>query len=141
MNTDTVNSELRPYLLLLLEILTVSPIRHGDTAISYEEVVAALEKDTIQMGTHLGLESACEFRCGPFSHAASLMLQVERKKYAKGIEWIVDLLHNTEFTVDRIRVCAAKMVNSISQVKRKGNSMVHDLLKTMYYAEGKNFLL
>lgn len=89
LNTHSVPKELRPYLLMLLDLIIESPIRHGDTVIPYEEVVTALEKDTIAMGTRLGLESNSVFSCGPFSHTASLMIQVETKKYEKGVNWIL----------------------------------------------------
>ncbi len=89
------------------------------------------------MGTRLGLESNSAFSCGPFSHTASLMIQVETKKYERGVKWLADLLHNTEFTVDRVRVIAAKMANSVTQVKRKGNFVVRELLKALYYEDGE----
>ncbi len=47
LNTHSVPKELRPYLLMLLDLIIESPIRDGDTVIPYEEVVTALEKDTI----------------------------------------------------------------------------------------------
>ncbi|KAG4066708.1 hypothetical protein HA402_007344 [Bradysia odoriphaga] len=74
LNTHSVPKELRPYLLMLLDLIIESPIRDGETIIPYEEVVTALEKDTITMGTRLGLESNAAFSCGPFSHTASLMI-------------------------------------------------------------------
>lgn len=138
LNTDPIDAELRPYLLLFLELMTESPIRQNDgTLIPYEEVVAALEKDTITLGTRLGLESNSQFTCGPYSHTATLMLQVEQRKYQRGVEWLIDLLHKTEMIVERIKVCATKMSNSISQAKRKGHAVVRDLLKAMYYVDGE----
>lgn len=137
LNTDPIPAELRPYLLLFLELITESPIRRDDnTLIPYEEVVAALEKDTITIGTRLGLESNSQFTCGPYSHTATLMLQVEQRKYELGVRWMSDLLHKTEFVADRIKVCATKMSNSISQAKRRGHAVVRDLIKAMYYVEG-----
>lgn len=66
------------------------------------------------------------------------MLQVERQKYEIGVNWLVDLLRSTEFTVERIRVCAAKMANDVAQAKRHGNSAANDLLKAMYYQLDSN---
>lgn len=136
LNTNHLNSELRSLLLLYLDMITESPIRHGDVLIPYEEVVTALEKDTISYGTRIGLEQNTQFSCGPFSSNTSIMLQVEPKKYEQGVKWICDLLHNTEFTIERIRVCASKITNAVSQAKRKGNSVVSNILKAMYYKEG-----
>lgn len=137
LNTTHLPAELRPLLLLLLELITESPVRRGDQLIPYEEVVTALEKDTISLGTRIGLESNTQFSCGPFSNNATIMLQVEPRKYSEGVQWLIDLMQHTEFTVDRIRVCASKIVNAVSQAKRKGNSVASDLLKAMYYAEGR----
>lgn len=137
-NTHELPSELRPLLSLFLDIITESPIRRGDTLIPYEEVVTALEKDTIAMQTTIGIDAASPFSCGPFSNTVTVVVQVEPRKYETGVQWVVDLLQNTEFTVDRIRVCASKITNAVAQAKRKGNAVVADLLKAMYYKEGES---
>lgn len=140
MNTESVEPELRPYLLLLMELLTESPIRRGDELIPYEAVVAALEADTIATEAQLGIETRNRFSLGPFSNSAILSMQVVRSKYETGINWIADLLQKTEFTTERVKVCASKMVNDVAQAKREGNSIVRDLLKAMYYEKGKNLI-
>ncbi|XP_053684394.1 uncharacterized protein C05D11.1-like [Sabethes cyaneus] len=133
MNTEPVEAHSRPYLLLLMELLTESPVRRGDKLIPYESVVAALESDTIETEAKLGIETRSRFSLGPFSTAATLFMQVIPTKYEIGINWIAELLRNTEFTPERIKVCASKMVNDVAQAKREGNSIVRDLLKAMYY--------
>lgn len=132
-NTNSVPTELRPLISLFLDLITESPIRRGDKLIPYEEVVTAIEKDTIALRTTIGIESSSPFSCGPFSSTVTITVQVEPKKYELGVQWLVDLLHNTEFTPDRIRVCASKITNAVAQAKRKGNAVVADLLKAMYY--------
>jgi hypothetical protein len=52
------------------------PVKRGDTLVPYEDVVAQLETDTVTTSTHIGLEASSRFQCGPYSHTASLMLQV-----------------------------------------------------------------
>ncbi|XP_055534540.1 uncharacterized protein C05D11.1-like [Wyeomyia smithii] len=133
MNAEPVVPNLRPYLLLLMELLTESPIRRGDKLLPYESVVAALEADTIETEAKLGIETRGRFSLGPFGTTATLFMQVIPSKYEIGINWIVDLLHSTEFTPERIKVCASKMVNDVAQAKREGHSIVRDLLKAMYY--------
>jgi hypothetical protein len=54
------------------------PVKRGDVLVPYEDVVAQLETDTVTASTHIGLEASCRFECGPYSHTASLMLQVIR---------------------------------------------------------------
>ncbi|XP_058458892.1 uncharacterized protein C05D11.1-like [Malaya genurostris] len=141
MNTEPVEAELRPYLLLLMELLTESPIRRGNELIPYEAVVTALESDTIETEARLGIETKSRFSLGPFGTTATLCMQVVRSKYEIGVNWIVDLLHKTEFTVDRVKVCASKMINDVAQAKREGNSIVRDMLKAMYYGEDSNVRL
>lgn len=138
-NTSGISSELRPYFPLLLDLITESPIRQADgTLIPYEQVVAAIESDTVSLQTSLGLESTKQFSCGSYSQTAVLLLKTEHKKYNRGIQWVSDLLNNTEFTIDRIRVTGAKIANAVSQAKRNGNAVTHDLLKAIYYDKTSN---
>lgn len=140
LNTDSVSIKLRPYLLLLLELITESPIRRPEDGvlIPHEEVVAALESDTVSLSTSLGLESCKQFSCGSFSHTALLVIRVDYRKYVRGVQWIVDLLHNTEFTAERIRICGAKISNAVAQAKRNGNAVTHDLIKAIFYKPETN---
>lgn len=138
-NTSKISSDLRSYLLLFLDLITESPIRREDgTLIPYEEVVASLESDTVSIGTNIGLESSNQFSCGSYSQTAMLMIKTDYKKYTRGIQWAIDLLNKTEFTVDRIRVCAAKIANAVAQAKRNGNAVSKDLLKAVYYSNDSN---
>lgn len=138
-NTSNIAPELRSYFLLFFDLIIESPIRRPDgTLIPYEEVVAALESDTVSLQTTIGLEATNQFSCGSYSQTAVLMLKADHKKYIRGIQWIVDLLTHTEFTVDRVRVIAAKIANAVAQAKRNGNSVSKDLLKAVYYEDNSN---
>uniref|UniRef100_A0A1S4GM16 Uncharacterized protein n=1 Tax=Anopheles gambiae TaxID=7165 RepID=A0A1S4GM16_ANOGA len=138
MNTEPLSVELRPYLVLLMELLTESPIRRGEKLIPYEEVVATLESNTVETLTDLGFSSLNRFSVGAYSSTATLYMQVIREKYTTGIELITELLHKTEFTAERIKVCATKLINEVAQVKREGNSIAKDILKAMRYREDSN---
>lgn len=141
-NTSKIEPKLRSYFLLFLDLIVESPIRRADgTLMPYEEVVAALESDTVSLQTTIGLEATNQFSCGSYSQTAVLMLKADHKKYIRGIQWIIDLLTRTEFTVDRIRVIAAKIANAVAQAKRNGNSVSKDLLKAVYYEENSNVRL
>lgn len=111
-----------------------SPIRQSDGSLTpYEEVVAALESDTVSTQTSLGLECRAQFTCGAYSETALLLIKTDYRKYIRGIDWIVDLLNNTEFNVGRIRVCSSKIVNAVSQAKRNANTVTSDLMKGVHY--------
>lgn len=76
MDTSSIDRDSRPYLPLLMDTITESPIERNGKLIPYEEVVAELEEDTIAVSTGLGLLKASRFSCGSYSHSANLMLQV-----------------------------------------------------------------
>lgn len=138
MDSSDVPQAQRPYLLLLFESLLESAVERDGVVITYEEVVAQLEADTVAAVTRLGLESTSRFQCGPYAHTTSLMLQLEPDKYEKGIKWIRELLYQTKLTPERLRIIAAKIVNDVAQVKRKGNTIVRDLMKGLLYSKESN---
>ncbi|XP_046735682.1 uncharacterized protein C05D11.1-like [Diprion similis] len=138
MDSAGIPRELRPYLPLLLEAILESPIKRGDTLIPYEQVVAELEADTIATSIGIGFDGTSRFSCGAYSHSVNFMLQLEPTKYEKGIQWIRELLYETELTPERLRIIAAKIVNEVAQVKRKGNKVVGDLMKGLIYSKDSN---
>lgn len=115
-----------------------SPVQRGDKLVPYEEVVSALERDTISTGSGVGFDSNSSFKCGPYSHIAMVSIQIEPKKYETVVNWLIDILHSTVFTADRVRVIASKMHNGIAQVKRKGNFIAADILKSIFYSPKSN---
>lgn len=138
-NTHTIAPELRPYLTLFFDLLSESPIRRADgVLIPYEEVCKQLESDTVSVDKGIGLESGDQFTCGSFSNTAQLTIKADYRKYKIGIQWIVDLLNRTEFTVDRIRACAAKIANAVSHAKRRGNAIAYNLIDAMFYPPQTN---
>lgn len=138
-HTNDLSPELRKYLLLFFDLILESPVRREDgTLMPYEKVVAALESDTVSLVTGVGMEGCHQFTCGSYSQTAQLSMKVDYRKFGLGVEWVVRLLRNTEFTVDRIRVCAAKISNAVSQAKRQGDVIVNDQLNAIFYLPTAN---
>ncbi|XP_050092688.1 uncharacterized protein C05D11.1-like isoform X2 [Anopheles aquasalis] len=138
LNTSELTAELRPYLVLLMELLKESPVRRGNKLIPYEEVVATLESNTIETTIELGFKASSRFSVGSYGNNATLHMQVVREKYVKGIELIGELLYHSTFTTERIKVCATKLVNEIAQLKREGNSIAKEIMRAMRYHEDSN---
>ncbi|XP_076165963.1 uncharacterized protein C05D11.1 isoform X2 [Ptiloglossa arizonensis] len=136
MNTSSIEREHRSYIPLLLEVIMECPIKRNGQLIPYEEVVAELEADTVSADTRLGTDE--RFSCGSCGYSTLLMLYLEIEKYEKGVQWIKELLYETELTLDRLKIIAAKMINDIAQVKRKGNKIVNDLMKGLMYKKDSN---
>lgn len=138
MDTSNVPEDLRLYLPLLLEALFESPLKRNDKIIPYEEVVTELNNDTVTSGGQIGLDPRCKrFSCGSFAHSVSTMLQVESSKYERGITWMKELLYNTVFTIERLKVLIAKMINDVAQAKRNGGGVVLYIMKALIYRDGK----
>ncbi|VEN47404.1 unnamed protein product [Callosobruchus maculatus] len=140
LDTSSVPSELRSYLPLMLESLLELPLERDGKIISHDEVVAQLNDDTVNSSTSIGIGSHGMFTCGSFSNSATLVLQVESSKYEKGLTWLRELLYKTVFTVERLKVIAMKMNNSVSQVKRCGRSVVAYVMKGLRYSEDSNVM-
>ncbi|CAH1389034.1 unnamed protein product [Nezara viridula] len=138
LDSSSVDDKLRPYLPLLLDLLQESPVKRGNNIIPYQEIVSQLEEDTIATVFRVGLDSSSRFQAGPFSSTISVVLQVEPKKFEQGIKWIQELLYNTVLTEERVKVLATKIVNNVSEIKRKGNAMAYDLMRGLLYGKRSN---
>lgn len=66
----------------------------------------------------------------------SFLFQLEPAKYERGIVLLRELLYQTEFTTERLRIIAAKIANDVAQLKRNGNSVAKDLMKGLCYSKG-----
>ncbi len=58
------------------------------------------------------------------------------EKYVQGVQWIRELLYQTQFTAERMKIIATKMVNDVSQLKRNGRYIVQTLFKEMTFNKG-----
>ncbi|CAK9798548.1 Uncharacterized protein C05D11.1 [Anthophora plagiata] len=138
MNTSNIEKKYKPYIPLLLETIMECPIKRGDKLIPHEEIITELEADTISNDTRLGVDNPSRFSCGSYSYSALLNLHLEIEKYEKGVQWIKELLYETQLTPDRLKITAAKMVNDVAQVKRIGHKVVKDLMYDLMYKNDSN---
>lgn len=77
LDTSTVPATLRPYIMLLLDLIFESPIQRGNSIIPYEEVVRELSADTIYRDSQIGLGlSSGKFSCGPYCTNAVVVIKV-----------------------------------------------------------------
>ncbi|KOC67604.1 Uncharacterized protein C05D11.1 [Habropoda laboriosa] len=137
MNTSNVETKYKPYIPLLLQTIMECPVKRDDKLIPYEEIITELEADTISNDTSLGVKNPSKFLCGSYSYSALLNLHVI-EKYEKGVQWIKELLYETKLTPDRLKITAAKMVNDVAQVKRRGYKVVINLMQGLLYNKDSN---
>lgn len=63
-------------------------------------------------------------------------MELEVAKYAKGVNWIKELLHQSQLVPERLRIIATKINNDVAQMKRKGSKITSDLMKSLFYKKG-----
>ncbi|XP_029633499.1 uncharacterized protein C05D11.1 [Octopus sinensis] len=136
---DTVNipKELRYFLPLYLETLFESPILRNGELVSHKTIVAELQSDTLENHASLGIDGS-KFFCGSFSQALMISLKVEREKYHKGVQWLKELLYKVQFTKDRLKIGATKIVNDVPMLKRRGPAVVRTVLYSLLYNRDSN---
>lgn len=104
-----------------------SPITRSDgTRLTHEEVINALDKDTVSYDSGLGMD-------GVFGELLRVSIKVESTKYDTGISWIRDVLFQSEFTKERLEVTLAKVQQSLPEMKRDGNSMSRSVFSDLVY--------
>lgn len=139
LDTSAVPGKLRPYIMLLLDLLFESPIRRGNTITPYEEVVRELSADTMYRDTQVGLGlSSGKFSCGPYCTNAVVLIKVEMPKYRKGVQLLREVLFSLQLSTDRIRVKANKLINSIGEAKRSGPKLLELMFNDVVFKNESN---
>ncbi|XP_063960885.1 uncharacterized protein C05D11.1-like [Lytechinus pictus] len=137
LDTSKLDATLKPYLPLYLELLFESPITRDGAVVSHEDVITQLAADTLATRSSLGIRGS-RFRCGKFSQVASIVIKVEEEKYSKGVQWLQEILFQVQFTADRIKIVAQKMINDVAKLKRDGRTLALTVLRDINYSPESN---
>lgn len=95
-----------------MKIIFSLPIEKDGELISYEDVVKGLDEDTIEYNTALG---SAYFG---FRELVEFHIKVDSSKFEKSIQWLHDILWNTQFTAERLKIVASQILNDVPQAKR-----------------------
>ncbi|KDN42524.1 hypothetical protein K437DRAFT_269392 [Tilletiaria anomala UBC 951] len=126
-STANLSAELRPHITLFLSTLFLLPVTKQDGSgqkLSYEEVIKLLDEDTLEYEASLGVGYG-------FSENICIDLKVPKENYENAIAWLRDLVWGGEFAVERLRVAAAKLIQSLPEQKRDGRSISAALLRQL----------
>ena len=97
--------------------------------ISYEDVVAGLERDLLGFSCQLGGVNGGRFSAGNFPEMISIGIKVDRdaelKKYNQAVTWLSSLLFRQNFQSERVKAIVQKILNGIDSVKRSGRAVVN----------------
>lgn len=128
-DTSSLSPEMRPLISLLMSSIWSLPIVRSDgSRLSYEDVVKGLDDDTLEYDAGLGAGSG-------FSELASFEVKVERSKYEEGLGWLRDIIWRSELALDRIRVNASKLAQSLPEQRRDGRMLSLALARSLTHSE------
>lgn len=123
--THAIPTELRPLLTVYLLNFFDTPIERNGTRVEFEDVVVALERDTVNFsidsGGGMGNPDLLRIR-----------LQVEPDKYGTAISWIRDALFHGIFDQERLDSAFVKILADLPEEKRQGYKMVAAVAELMH---------
>ncbi|CAD6909796.1 unnamed protein product [Tilletia controversa] len=134
-STANLPAELRPLLSLYLSAFFTLPVTRFNvdgtkTELGFEEVVKMLDKDTVMYDIGLGESTG-------FTEHIEIVIKAEKNKYEGAIAWLRDLLWNSHFSIERLRISASKLLQSLPESKRDGSRVSWALLRQLLYDNQK----
>ncbi|KAL9081593.1 MAG: hypothetical protein Q9159_007226 [Coniocarpon cinnabarinum] len=118
-NTHDIPLELRPLTALYAQCFYELPVARDGKRIEFEQVVAELERDTVEYSETL---------TGQFSsELLNTNIVVEPDKYATAVKWITSLMFDSIFDEQRLLSSLKKMIASLAQEKRDGDFVVKSM--------------
>ncbi|CEP07102.1 hypothetical protein [Parasitella parasitica] len=123
-SASSIPAHLLLYTRLFLKSIFSLPIDKDGKLIAYEDVVKGLGEDTIEYEATLGTSFG-------FRELAVFNLKVSSSKFEAAIQWLRDILWNTKFTAERLKIVAAQILNDIPQAKRDGHDMGNATMRAL----------
>ncbi|KAI0348495.1 hypothetical protein BDW22DRAFT_1404375 [Trametopsis cervina] len=102
--------------------------RSSGEHLGHEEVVNQLDKDTVSYDAAMG-------GSGAFSEVLRISIKVERTNYDTAVSWLKDLIYGIQFDRERLQVAAAKMQQSLPEMKRDGSTVLTSVNADLLYGE------
>lgn len=131
-STAKLPDELRPLLTVYVASFFSLPVTRSDgTKLSYEEVIDQLDNETVLSDASMGSG-------GGFSQMFVPGFKVEHSKYETAVNWLKDLLFNSHFDVERLRVAVAKIQQGLPETKREGQKVHSSVLSSMMHTAASN---
>lgn len=120
-------AKLRALLPVYLDAFFTLPVTRADgTKLDFEEVVKQLDAETLTYNININ---------EPLQEGVTLRMKVAKEKYETAIAWLSDLLYNSTFTEERLRISAAKALQAIPAEKRDGLEVSYAAYRKMISQE------
>ncbi|OJA10818.1 hypothetical protein AZE42_00264 [Rhizopogon vesiculosus] len=127
-------NRLRPYVSTYLSAFFSLPVKRASgEVLSHEEVVNQLDDGTVSYEAVLGISDQ-------FSEALRVSFKVETSQYESAIAWLRDIVYNSVFDKERLQISAAKLAQSLPELKRDGNNVLSSVWAEMLYDKSSTSL-
>ncbi|CAI4230421.1 unnamed protein product [Auanema sp. JU1783] len=131
-DTSSLTLEQRSYLLLFAELLFESPANIDGKTCSADEVAKLYTKDLVDHSIEVGIS-------GVQDKLFNITLKVPaNNKYTNLAKWAEIFTTGIIFDVERIKMCALKLVSEAKEQKRDGNCVAAAALCCLTYDENSN---
>lgn len=140
-STDYIPFDLRMYLPLLIELMTNSPIQTDEDLIPLSQLSLAMEENLVSSNVSIGLQGSRLDSFAPFSNHFMVSLQVQIELYSQSVIWLRNLLYRTIFTTERVKVCALKLLNRVSEARRDEKLVCRQLMDALFFEKSCNIRL
>ncbi|CAE6446358.1 unnamed protein product [Rhizoctonia solani] len=132
LSTTSLPDELRPYISLYLSTFFVLPVTRADgTKISHEDLVKKLDEVTVAHDASCGIS-------GYFADTIRVSIKAELSRYEEVVNLFRDLMYAPEYTKDRLEVNVAKILQSLPEQKRDGNTIMMAVSNSLTYKTNKS---
>ncbi|KIJ68351.1 hypothetical protein HYDPIDRAFT_106537 [Hydnomerulius pinastri MD-312] len=108
---------LRPYISTYLAAFFSLPVKRGNEILNHEDVVNKLDDETVSYEAVLGISDQ-------FTETLRVSIKVETAQYVDTVKWLHDLVFGAVFDRERLLVSAAKLAQSLPELKRDGNNVL-----------------
>ncbi|KAG8742736.1 hypothetical protein FRC12_015287 [Ceratobasidium sp. 428] len=131
-STIALPPHLRPYATLYLGSFFALPITRPDgTKLSHEDVVKQLDEVSVAYEADYGVN-------GYFADTVRVAIKAEVSQYETIIGLLRDLLYSPEYTKDRLEVNVAKLLQSLPEQKRDGNTVMQSVSNSLLFETSKS---
>lgn len=126
MCTGSVPVELKPLILLYAVNLFATPVTRDGKRVEFEDVVLALEKETVAYGVNF---------IGSNGEMLSIAMDTEPENYESVISWLRTILFDAIHDTERLLSQLSKILAEIPDEKRSGNAMVSAVYSMLQFKQ------
>ncbi|CAE6445118.1 unnamed protein product [Rhizoctonia solani] len=142
LSTTSLPDHLRPYISLYLTSFFALPIIRPDgTRNSHEDLIKKLDEVTVAYNADCGPVAADDTNNGAnrnFADTICIAIKAELSQYETVVGLLGDLLYSPEYVKDRLEVNVAKLLQSIPEQKRDGDTIMKAISRSLTFEISKS---